>query len=487
MDPEHFRRSAHTVADWMVDYLGDIERLPVMSTARPGDVLDRLPREPPQRAEPLERIMADLDTVIMPGVTHWQHPSFFAYFPANSAPPAVLAEMVTATLGLQCMMWQTSPAATELEQRMMEWLRDMLGLPPGLTGVIQDAASTATLCAIISARERVTGRSSNEDGMAGGPALTAYCSQETHSSIEKGVKIAGLGRRNLRKVPVDEAYAMVPGQLERAIEEDKATGLRPAIVVATIGTTGSTAIDPVRAIGDVCRRHGVWLHVDAAHAGTALLLPEMRWMADGVELADSIVLNPHKWMGATLPCSAYFVKDPEALVGAFEIMPEYLRTGEEGVTNYRDWGIQLGRRFNALKLWFLVRSNGVEGLQEMVRGHIALARELAGWVDAAEDFELLAPVPLNTVCFRHHPRGMDDPEALDRHNEGLLERLNRTGKAYMTHTRLGGAYAIRLVVGQTHVERRHVEAAWRLVQGTAGSMGTTGPPTTARRQTTRDP
>jgi aromatic-L-amino-acid decarboxylase len=447
-----------------------VEGYPVRAQVSPGDIIRQLPPSPPEEGEPFDDIMSDLDRVIMPGITHWQHPSFFAYFPANTSPPSILAEMVVSTLATQGMLWQTSPAATEMEQRVMEWLRRMLGLPDGFTGVVQDTASTATLCAILSARERATAHRVNESGMSETGVLTAYCSTETHSSIEKGVKIAGLGRANLRKVAVDDEYGMEPEALEDAIEGDLEQGHRPVIAVATVGTTGSTAIDPVREVGEVCARHGVWLHVDAAHAGTALLCPEFRWMVDGVELADSFVMNPHKWMLTTLPTSAYFVKDPEALVRALEIMPEYLRTREEGVVNYRDWQVQLGRRFHSLKLWFVIRSYGVEGLQAMVRRHVDLARSLADGLEASPDFELLAPRPLNLVCFRYRPEGVEGEAELDELNEELLERLNSTGRLYMTHTRLDGRYTLRLVVGQTNVERRHVDAAWDLIRRTARSM-----------------
>ncbi|MCK5415425.1 MAG: aspartate aminotransferase family protein, partial [Thermoplasmata archaeon] len=373
MDIEEFRRRGHETVEWMADYMENVERFPVLSQASAGDTLRRLPPSPPTEGEPYDDIMTDVGTIIMPGITHWQHPSFFAYFPANTSPPSILAEMVVSTLAPQCMLWQTSPAATELEERVMEWLRDMLGLPTEFTGVIQDTASTATLCAILTAREKVTNHTINETGFVGKGILTAYCTTETHSSIEKGVKIAGLGKENLRKIPVDGEYAMVPAELERVIEEDKAEGRLPTIVVATIGTTGSTAIDPLPEIGEICTRQGVWLHVDAAHAGTALLCPEFRWMVEGIEHVDSFVMNPHKWMLTTLPTSAYFVRDVEALVRTFEIMPEYLRTKDEGVINYRDWGVPLGRRFTSLKLWFVIRTYGVEGLQRMVRDHVGHA------------------------------------------------------------------------------------------------------------------
>jgi len=468
MNIEEFRQRGHETVDWMADYMEQVEAFPVMSPAAPGDTIRQLPPSPPLEGESYDRIMTDLGAIIMPGITHWQHPSFFAYFPANTSPPSILAEMVVSTLAPQCMLWQTSPAATELETRVMEWMRKMLGLPPEFTGVIQDTASTATLCAILSAREKVTNYAINDTGFVGKGILTAYCSTETHSSIEKGVKIAGLGKEYLRKIPVDPSYAMDPVELERAIEADKADGRLPTIVVATIGTTGSTAIDPLPVIGEICTRHGVWLHVDAAHAGTALICPEFRWMVRGIEHADSFVMNPHKWMLTALPTSAYFVRDPEALVRTFEILPEYLRTKAEGVVNYRDWGVPLGRRFTALKLWFVIRTYGVAGLQSRVRRHVELAHRFKEEVEAAPDFETLASSPINLVTFRYRPPDVDE-ERLNALNEDLLDRLNSTGRVYLTHTKLDGRYSLRLVVGQTSVEHRHVDAAWELIQETARS------------------
>jgi aromatic-L-amino-acid decarboxylase len=470
VDLDGFRRHAHELVDWMADYLEQVERYPVRPPVAPREIIDRLPLHPPEHPEEFRRIFDDFRGIILPGMTHWQHPSFFGYFPANSSPPSILAEMLTATMGAQCMSWVTSPAATELEERMMEWLREMIGLPADFTGVIHDTASTATLCAILTARERRTGFCINSDGFSSGQRFTVYCSTETHSSIEKAVRIAGLGRTSLRKLPVDGHFALVPYELQRAIERDLADGLTPLCAVATVGTTGSTAIDPLRVMGEICRRHGMWLHVDAAYAGTALLLPEMRWMVEGIGLADSFVFNPHKWMFTNFDCSAYFVKDPEALVKTFEILPEYLKTSERNrVNNYRDWGIQLGRRFRALKLWFVIRSFGIRGLQERVRAHLALARSFAGSVEAEPDFELLAPVPLSTVCFRYHPPGYDDDEVLNSVNEALLEDLNRSGRLFVTHTKLDGRYALRFVASQTSVAQRHVDAAWDLIRTTARS------------------
>jgi aromatic-L-amino-acid decarboxylase len=471
MDLEQFRTHAHELVDWMADYLKEVESLPVRSPAAPRAIISQLPVSPPLDGEPFERILRDFQSIILPGMTHWQHPSFFAYFPANSSPPSVLAEMLTATLGAQCMSWVTSPAATELEERMMEWLRQMIALPPAFTGVIQDTASTATLCAILTAREHSSFHTINQRGFTDGVTYTAYCSAEAHSSIEKGIKIAGLGKNHLRTIDVDERYAMRPELLARTIRDDIRNGFRPLIVTAAVGTTGSTAIDPLRPIGEICREHNVWMHVDAAFAGSALVLPEFRWMIDGIELADSFVFNPHKWLFTNFDCSAYFVRNVEALVRTFEILPEYLKTTEGTlVNNYRDWGVQLGRRFRALKLWFVIRSYGVSGLQDTLRNHIRLAQELAGHIAASGTFELLAPVPLNTICFRYHPAGVTDDQALNAVNELLLETLNTTGKLFLTHTKLSGKFALRLVIGQTTVQQHHVTQAWDLICETARTL-----------------
>lgn len=475
MSPDEFRRHAHAMVDWMADYIDGVEDRPVMSPAAPGDVAGRLAQAPPDEGEPMEAIFRDFERVVLPGITHWQHPSFFAFFPANSSPPSVLAEMLTAALGAQGMIWQTSPAATELETRVMDWLRQMTGLPDGFTGVIQDTASSATLCALLTARERATGWRGNAEGLNRLGPLNVYCSTEAHSSVEKDVRIAGLGDGNLRKIQVDDAFAMVPDALDEAIRADLAAGRTPACVVATLGATGASGFDPLRAVGEVCRRHGVWLHVDAAWAGSALVLPEQRWMIDGVEHADSFVFNPHKWLFTNFDCSAYFVRDAGALVRTFEILPEYLKTAVGArVINYRDWGIPLGRRFRALKLWFVIRSYGIEGLRARIRAHIALAQSMAREVEAEADFELLAPARLALFCFRYRPRGMDDAEALDTLNETLVARLNESGALYLTHTRIDGAYALRFCVGQTNTRQRHVAAAWRLIQETARALPCAG-------------
>ena len=471
MTPEEFRAAAHDMVDWMADYMAGVEAQVVCPRLVPGDILARLPAAPPEQGEPITSIFADFQTLIVPGMTHWQHPSFFAYFPANSSPPSVLAEMLTATLGAQCMSWQTSPAATELEQRVMEWIREMIGLPENFSGVIQDTASTATLCALVTARERITAARGNDGGVADEGAFCVYCSSEAHSSVEKAVKIAGMARANLRKVAVDDAFAMRADALGEAIAADIAAGRQPVAVVAALGSTGSGAIDPLGSIGTLCTRHGIWLHVDAAWAGSALILPEHRAMLAGIESIDSFVFNPHKWLFTNFDCSVYFVRDTAALLGAFAIQPEYLKTREDvAVHNYRDWGIQLGRRFRALKLWFVIRSYGVEGLKARIADHIALAENLAACIDAAADFELLAPRSLALLCLRWHPPWCDDEDELDRLNATLMERVNDTGKAYLTHTRLGGRYTIRVSIGQTNTEARHVDALWQQLQEQAAAL-----------------
>ena len=462
-----FRLVGHHFVDWIADYFENIEKFPVLSPLEPGDVKKNIAAVPPARGEAMDGIFRDFERVLLPGISHWQHPGWFAYFPANNSPASVLGEFLTAGIGAQCMIWQTSPAAAELEEVVIDWLRQMTGLPEGFSGVIQDTASTATLCALLSARERATGFESNDAGLQ--TPLTVYASEEAHSSVDKGVKIAGFGIKNFRRIPTDGRFAVIPEKLEEAMTKDRDAGFVPACVVATVGTTSSGAIDPLRAVGEICRKQGVWFHVDAAWAGTAALLPEKRWILDGVELADSFVFNPHKWMATNFDCSAYFVKDPATLVRTFEIHPEYLKTGVDAkVKNYRDWGIQLGRRFRALKLWFVIRSYGVEGLQAMVREHLRLAALVKDWVEGDGRFELLAPVDLGLVCFRL----VDGREesGLDEINRRLLERVNASGRVFLTHTTLRGKYTIRLVVGQRTTEERHVRGAWDIISAAAGEV-----------------
>ena len=461
-----FREQAHQLVDWMADYLENTEQYPVKSQVLPGDIAAQIPAFPPDEGESFNTILSDFDSKIMPGITHWQHPSFFAYFPATNSDPSVLAEMLTATLGAQCMMWVTSPAATEMEERMLEWLKIMLHLPDAWHGVIQDTASTATICALLTAREVKTGFSINENGFENNP-YRIYCSEQAHSSIEKGVGIAGFGRNNLRKIACDEEFAMIPAELERAILQDIENGLTPLFVVGALGTTGSTAIDPIDEIGEIATKYALWYHIDAAHSGTALILEEFRSRFKKLNLADSFVFNPHKWMFTNFDCSAYFVRDKDALINTFSMTPEYLRTREEAhVNNYKDWGIQLGRRFRALKLWFVIRYMGVNEIKVRIRNHIRLGQWFARQIEDHHDFELLAPVPLNTVCFRYNP-GQYDEEKLNEINEELMHTLNDSGKLFLTHTKLNGKFALRLVAGQTNVEIHHVEEAWNLIRAEA--------------------
>lgn len=471
MDIESFRTEAHRLVDWMADYMAGVETYPVRAQVKPGEIDARLPAGPPDDAEPMQRIFEDFERDVMPGVTHWQHPNFFAYFTANSSPPSVLAEMLTATLGAQCMLWQTSPAATEMETRVLDWLRQMTGLPDGLTGVIQDSASGAILCAILTAREKATDWAVNSSGLKSVPRLTAYTSGETHSATEKGIKIAGMGAENLRKVPVDSNFSMRPEALEAMIQEDLADGCKPTIVIASVGATGVGAVDPLRSIGEICQKHGVFLHVDAAWAGSAWILPETRWMLDGMEYADSVVFNPHKWLFTNFDCAAHYVREPDDLVKTLTILPEFLKSREQGqVIDYRDWSVPLGRRFRALKLWFVIRSYGVRGLQSMIRDHIGLAADFEGWVKANPDFELVAPRSLALVTFRFRPNEAQDEGELDRLNERLVTALNDSGDIYVTQTKVRGKYSVRFNIGQTWTKRHHVEAAWKTIENTAAAL-----------------
>ncbi len=470
MDAADFRRHGHELVDWIAEYLETNEQLPVMARTAPGAVAATLPTRAPEDGEPMEAILADFRRDILPGVTHWNHPRFFAYFPANNSYPAILGELLSAGLGVNAMLWQTSPAATELEQVVMGWLADLVGLPPGFHGCIQDTASTATLTALVCARERSTAFAVNRDGFAAAGRLRIYASRDAHSSVVKGARIAGFGDDNVVLVDLDAERAMDPADLERRIAADLTAGLVPCCVVATVGTTGSTAIDPLAAIGPIAARHQLWLHVDAALAGTAAILPEKRWILDGIAHADSLVFNPHKWLFTNFDCSAWYVKDPAHLERTLAIDPEYLKTDQDTqVRNFRDWGVPLGRRFRALKLWFVLRSYGARRLREMVAAHIALAEEFAGWIDAADGWERLAPVPLNTVCFRLRPAGAD-LETCNRLNKALLDRVNAEGTTYLTLTKLDGVTTLRLAVGQTKTERRHVQEAWAALRREAAAL-----------------
>lgn len=468
MDTLEFRRRGHQLIDWIADYRESLEARPVMARTAPGDIRARLPASPPASAEPFEAILEDLDSIVLPGLSHWQHPAFFGYFPSNGTLASVLGDFASTGLGVLGLAWQSSPALTELEEVVCDWLRQMSGLGDRWSGVIQDTASTSSLVARISARERATGFALTRGGLqAEEQPLIVYVSPQSHSSVEKAALLAGFGRANIHVIPHDAKYAMRPDALADAIRGDRARGHRPCAVVATCGTTTTTAIDPLKAIGEIAQREQIWMHVDAAMAGSAMVLPECRWMMDGIELADSLVTNPHKWLGAAFDCSVYYVRDPEHLVRVMSTNPSYLRTAADAVVkNYRDWGIPLGRRFRALKLWFLIREAGVEGLQARLRRDLENAQWLARQVEAAEHWRVLAPVPLQTVCVRHEPPGVValGGEALDRHTRAWVERINASGAAYLTPAMLDDRWMCRVSIGAIATEREHVTALWQVMQ-----------------------
>jgi aromatic-L-amino-acid/L-tryptophan decarboxylase len=463
MDVEAFRRAAHEVADLMADYLATVEERPVLPHVAPGEIRAQLPATAPSGPEPLERILADYRAFIEPNITHWQHPGFFAYFPSTASGPGILGEMLMSALVANAMLWRTSPAATELEEVTVRWLRDALGLPGTFDGLFTDTASTSSLAALAAARQLATGDAAAA-GLYGAP-LRVYASAEAHSSIEKAGMILGLGRAGVRRIAVDDAYAMDTTALEAAIAEDRAAGIRPAAIVATVGTTGSNAIDPVDAVADVAAREGVWLHVDAAYAGVVALLPGRRAPFAGWERAASIVVNPHKWLFTPLDCSLLLTRRSSVLRDALSLVPEYLRTTDQAaVHDFNEYQPQLGRRFRALKIWFVIRYFGLDGLRSRIAQHLEQAAQLGAWVDAEPEAERLAPVPFATVCFRWHPRGVDDDVILDRLNEQLMERLNGTGEVFISHTRLRGRFTLRVALGNLRTEPRHIERFWALVR-----------------------
>jgi aromatic-L-amino-acid decarboxylase len=462
MTSQEFRNAGKRLIDWLADYYDEIEQTPVLAQVAPDQIYASLPQEPPQSPTDFAQILDAVDSRIMPGITHWQSPNFFAYFPANSSGPSVLGDLLSSGLGVQGMLWATSPACTEVEMLVLDWLVKMLGLPQAFLsngkggGVIQDSASSSSLCAILAARERATGFRSNEYGCR--EELVAYTSTQAHSSIEKDIKVAGIGSRNLRFIDVDANFAMRPESLEKAIAEDKRMGKLPFLVCATIGTTSSLAFDPLEAIGGICKKHNLWLHVDAAMAGTAALCPEFRHIHQGLELADSYCFDAHKWMFTNFDCSCFYVADRETLTRSLDVLPEYLRNqaaGPGAVFEYRNWHVPLGRRFRALKLWFVIHHYGVGGLQFLVRRHVEIAQTFLKWVQGDSRFELMAPAPLNLICFRL--------KASDELNEGLLRRLNCSGRLYVSHTRLNGKYTIRFCVAQTNTELPHVQRAWKTI------------------------
>lgn len=473
---EELRRALHRVADLMADYVGGVGDYPVAPAVEPGAVRAALPSSPPEIAESLDVILDDYRTLIEPNVTHWNHPGFMGYFGITGSGPGIVGECLAAALNVNAMLWRTSPAATELEELTCDWLRQMVGLPSGFHGHINDTASIATLLALAAARHGLGDLDVRSRGMGGRddmPRLVVYCSDQAHSSVDKAVIALGMGHENLRRVASDASFRMRVDVLEEAMAADLAAGHRPVAVVATVGTTSTTSADPVQEIAELCGRHGVWLHVDAAYAGSAAVCPEMRHSFAGWERAQSIVMNPHKWLFTPVDCSVLFVREPERLRAAFSLVPEYLETSDEGVTNLMDLGVQLGRRFRALKLWMVIRRFGVEGLREAIREHCAMARELARWVEEAEGFEVCAPVPFSVVCFRWLPPGRS-PEEIEESNRALMKMVNADGSIFISHTELDGRYVLRVAIGNLKTTREHIAAAWRLITQRADELAMTG-------------
>jgi aromatic-L-amino-acid/L-tryptophan decarboxylase len=460
------RAALEQAAEWIATYLDDVDRLPVLAQVKPGEIAAALPDHPPARGEPLEAILADVDRIIVPGLTHWNHPGFMAYFGITGSPPGILGETIAAALNVNAMLWRTSPAATELEGVTMRWTAELLGLPTGWFGQITDTASSSTLWALAAARE-AAGLDIRTRGMAARddlPPLRVYTSEEAHSSVEKACIVLGFGQDGLVKLPTDAGYRMRPEALGEAVAADVAAGRRPVAAVATVGTTSSTSIDPVAEVADICAANGMWLHVDAAYGGAAAVVPELRGVLAGCERADSLVVNPHKWLLTPIDCSLLYTARPDDMRAAFSLVPEYLRSSEEDVVNLMDYGVALGRRFRSLKLWMVLRAYGAEGLAAIVAGHVELARRLEAAVRAEPGWELLAPVPFSTVCFRRHPSGVDDEAELRRRNEAILDRVNATGRALISHTDLRGRYALRVAIGNAATTAEHVDRAWELLR-----------------------
>ncbi len=465
MDPEAFRIYGHQIVDWIADYLTHVGEYPVLAQTAPGDVRDTLPSKPPLEPESMETILTDFERVILPGITHWNSPGFLAYFGITGSGPGILGEMLSGALNVNAMLWRTSPAATELEQVTLDWLRQMLGLPSPLFGVINDTASSGTLYALATAREALP-LHVRQQGMAGRaevPRLRYYASHEAHSSVEKAGIVLGVGQEGLRKIGVDGEFRMDIGQLEQAIQEDTSAGWLPFAVVATVGTTSTTSVDPVPQIADICERYGLWLHVDGAYGGSAAIDPAMRWALAGCERADTLIINPHKWLFTPIDCSVFYTRKPDVVKAAFSLVPEYLRntesTGDE-VPNLMDYGTSLGRRFRSLKLWMIMRYFGQEGLAARIREHIRLGQLFALWVDESPDFERMAPTPFSTVCFRVHPQGMDEEEQLEALNERLMNDINAHGRFFLSHTKLHGKFTMRVAVGNVRTTEKDLRDLW---------------------------
>lgn len=472
MSPDELRRAGRIVIDRIADHLAHPERFPVLAPVSPGDVTNALPASPPANAEPFDQIIADYERIIVPATTQWNHPGFFGYFGISSSGVAILAEALTAALDTNAMLWRTAPAATELEHVTLDWLRQLLGLPASFEGTINDTASSSTLYALVAACEAQADLRIRELGMAGRadlPPLRIYCSTDAHSSVDKAALTLGLGLAGVRHIETDAEFRMDVGQLEAAIAEDRAAGIRPIAVVATVGTTATTAVDPVAPIAELCARERIWLHVDASYAGVAAIVPEMRGVLDGCARADSIVVNAHKWLFVPIDCSALYCRRPDVLRRAFSLTPDYLETPDVGeMKNLMDYGLALGRRMRALKLWFVLRYFGARGIADRLREHMRLASCFAAWVDAAPGFERLAPVPFSVVLFRHRPDGMSDAET-DAWNANLLDRVNASGEVFLSHTRVRGRYGLRLAIGNIRTMETHVRRAWTLIREAVAS------------------
>ena len=468
MPAEEFKKYGYELIDWIAEYFTTIEKYPVVPNIKTGDIKNKLPQNPPSLPESFEKIFSDVDKKIIPGVTHWNHPNFMAYFNSTSSGPGILAELLSAALNTNGMLWKTSPSTTELERVTVDWMRQMLGLPESFWGIIYDTASVSSMHAIAAAREEVNVYNFRQNGLTGGekiPKLRLYTSEQGHSSIEKEAILLGIGIDGVRKIPVDNEFRMIPEELSKAIKEDRKNGWRPFCVVATVGTTSTTSIDPVEKIADVCEQEKLWLHVDAAHAGVTAMLPEMKYIFNGVERADSLVVNPHKWMFTPIDLSLFYTRKPDVLKRAFSLVPEYLKTAEDSsVENLMDYGIQLGRRFRALKLWFIIRYFGVNGIIERLREHIRLGQMFASWIDKHPDFERMAPTPFSTICFRAHPTRMNDEGMIEWLNEQLLQKINETGKLFISHTKLNEKFVLRVSISGLRTEERHVIDAWKLIQ-----------------------
>ncbi len=474
MSPDEFRKYGYKMIDWIAEYFQNLETLPVLPSINPGDIKRQLPDLPPSSPESMDDVIADIDKIIMPGITHWNHPDFMAYFNSTSSSPGILAELLSAAFNVNGMLWRTSPSSAELERVTLDWLKKMIGIPDEFWGIIYDTASVSSLHGIAAAREQVPGLDIRGRGMAGRsdlPPLRLYCSEQAHSSIDKAAITLGIGLNGIRKIPVDKQFRMSPEELKKAIAEDRQNGWRPFCVVATVGTTSTTSIDPVRVIGEICKKENIWLHVDAAYGGTAAIVPEMKFILDGFELADSIVVNPHKWMFTPIDISAFYTRKPEVLKRAFSLVPEYLKTNEnEKAENLMDYGIQLGRRFRSLKLWFVIRYFGVDGIIRILREHLRLAKLFAEWIEVHPKFERMAQVNFGVVCFRFHPAEIDSEDELNDLNSRLVQVINESGKLFISHTKIDNKYIIRVSISGLRTEEKHVKDAWILIRREAEKL-----------------